>query len=93
MPQDRKAYEAKLDAQLTQWKGDLAVIKAMTRRASITAMVDYDQAMDLLQGKFDEAGSHLRSLKAATDEVWGSVKLATDKAWTEFLAIAHPGKP
>jgi predicted nucleic acid-binding Zn-ribbon protein len=89
MLQDRKAYETKLDAQLAQWKGDLAVLRARTRRVTINAMVQGDQALDALQRKFDEAGSRLGSLKSATDELWENVKKDTDKVWIEFKALAH----
>jgi hypothetical protein len=86
---DRKAYETKLDAQLAQWDADLNVLKAMARRAEVDAMVSYDQAIDALQRKHEEAGVYLGKLKAATDETWECAKAGTEKSWYELKAMFH----
>jgi hypothetical protein len=88
MLKDRKAYETKLDEQLARWDRRLAKLKARTRETSVDAMVKYDQILDSLQRKQEEAGAHLKSLKAASDEGWEEVKTATEKVWSEVMAMA-----
>ena len=87
MLKDRKAYEKKLDAQLAQWKAEIDVLKAKAKRTEVDARVNYDQVVDALQRKHDEAGNHLRKLKTAGDDAWESVKVGTDKIWSEFKAM------
>jgi hypothetical protein len=87
MLENRKIYESNLEAQLAEWKADLDVLKAKARRAQVGAQVQYDQSIDSLERKHDEAGSHLRALKIASDEAWEGMKASTEKVWTEIKAL------
>lgn len=87
MLKDRKNFESTLEAQLAQWKADLDVLKAKATRAKIGAMVQYDQGIDALQNKHDEAGRHLRNLRIASDDAWEGAKASTEKIWTEFASL------
>jgi hypothetical protein len=87
MLENRKVYESSLEAQLAQWGAEIDVLKAKVRRAEVDAKVSYDQSIDTMQRKHDEAAKHLRNLKAASDEAWEGMKSSTDKVWTEFKAL------
>lgn len=87
MLKNRKAYESKLDIQLARWAADLHVLKAKAARAEVDAKVSYDQAIDAMQHKHDDAGKHLQALKTATDEAWENVKTGTEKVWCEVKAL------
>ncbi len=87
MHENRKIYESSLEAQLAQWKAEIDVLKAKVRRAEVDAKVNYDESIDAMQRKHDEAAKRLRSLKAASDEAWEGMKTSTDKVWTEFKAL------
>jgi hypothetical protein len=87
MLENRKVYESNLEAQLAQWEAEIDVLKAKVRRAEVDAKVSYDQSIDAMQRKHDEAAKRLHSLKAASDEAWESMKSSTDKVWTEFKAL------
>jgi hypothetical protein len=87
MHENRKIYESNLEAQLAQWNAEIDVLKAKAKRATVDAMVQYDQSIDSLQSKHDEAAKRLRSLKAASDEAWEGMKASTEKVWTEFKAL------
>jgi len=89
---DRKAYEDKLDAQLAQWDADLTAFKARVRRTEVDAMIHYDQAVQSLQRGHDQAGIQLGHLKAVSDELWGTVKDGTDKAWQEIRTLFQRSK-
>lgn len=94
MLENRKAYETKLDAQLAQWKADIDVLKAKTKRAEVDALVNYDQVIEALQQKHEAASHQLRDLKVASDDAWESVKTLTEKAWLELKSLfeSSPGK-
>ncbi len=86
MLEDRKAYESKMDAQLAQWRADIGVLKAKTKRTGVDVMVNYDKAIDAMQEKHDEASKLLSGLQAATDEAWENVKAGTEKVWLQLKA-------
>jgi hypothetical protein len=86
---NRKAYEDKLEAQHAQWRADIAAFKAGAKRAEVDAMMGYDQAIEALQRKHEEAGQNLGNLKAATDEAWENVKTGTEKVWLELKLLLH----
>jgi multidrug resistance efflux pump len=87
MRMDRKAYESKLDEELARWKADIDLIKAKGKRAEVEAMDRYDQAIDALQRKHEEAETQLRRLKTASDEAWEGLKDRTEEIWLEFKAL------
>jgi RNA-splicing ligase RtcB len=87
MLENRKIYESNLEAQLAQWSAEIDVLKAKVRRAEVDAKVSYDQSIDAMQRKHDEAAKRLHSLKAASDDAWENMKSSTDKVWTEFKAL------
>jgi hypothetical protein len=87
MLENRKNYESKLDAQLAQWKAEIDVLKAKARRTEVDAKVQYDQSIDALQRRHDEAAKQLHHLKAASDEAWESAKASTERVWAEFKAL------
>ena len=87
MLEQRKIYESNLETQLARWKADIDVLKAKARRAEVGANIRYDQTIEALQGKHDEACHRLRSLRTASDEAWEGLKVSTEKVWTEFKAL------
>lgn len=84
MLKDRKVYESKLDAQLARWKVHIDALKNKAGRAGVHTKIKYDQSIDALEGKQEEATLHLRKLKIASDDAWEDVKNGTDKVWSEL---------
>ena len=87
MLKDRKAYEAKLDRQLTAWGVDLEDLKSRTKEVTVDGMMKFDQALAVLKSRHDQASMHLRHLKASSDEAWEQLKAGTEEAWAEFKAL------
>jgi len=87
MPQDRRAYEAKLEAQLAVWEADLASFRAQAKDLSVDGMMKYDRTLAALAQQHGEARVHLHNLKAAGDETWEHVKAGTEKAWVELRSM------
>jgi predicted nucleic acid-binding Zn-ribbon protein len=87
MLENRKIYESHLEAQLAQWHADIDVLKAKARRAEVGMKVRYDQTIEALQHKHEEAGQQLSGLRSASDEAWESVKASTEKFWNEVKSL------
>jgi hypothetical protein len=87
MLRDRKAYEAILDQQMADWGVGLEAFKLKAKGVGVDGMIKYDQTLEALQRKHEEAGTHLANLKDAGEETWEQVKVGTDKAWGEFKAL------
>ena len=94
MLKDRQAYETRLDEQLNAWDADLQSFKEKAKSASVDGMMKYDQAVQALKHKHEEAGRYLAELKATSDDTWEQVKAGTEKAWSELKALfQHLGNP
>jgi hypothetical protein len=85
----RKAYEAKLDAQLDEWKAQIALLKARADKGKAEAKIEYYKAIEALQYKQNEAGRKLRELRTAGDEAWEDLKTGAEKAWAEVRTAFH----
>jgi len=85
----RKAYEAKLDAQLDEWKAQIALLKARADKGKAEAKIEYYKAIEALQHKQNEAGRKLRELRTAGDEAWEDLKTGAEKTWAEVRTAFH----
>jgi len=87
MKDKRKAYEEKLDAQLKEWKAQIALLKAKAANAEADVKIDYYKAIDALEHKQDKVRTKLQELKTASDGAWEAVKAGTEKAWDEVKNV------
>lgn len=83
MKERRKAYEDKFDAQLKEWKAQIALFKAKADTAKAEAKVEYYAKIEALQQKRDTAKAKLQELKVSGDEAWEDIKTGAEKAWEE----------
>ena len=86
MNEKRKAYEEKLDAELSEWNAQIALLKARADKAKAEAKIEYYKTIEALQHKQDEARTKLHELKNAGDEAWEDLKSGAEKAWDEVKA-------
>jgi hypothetical protein len=91
MKEKRKAYEEKLDAQLDEWKAQIALLKAKADKAKAEAKIEFYKTIEALQRKQDEARAKLHELKTASDEEWEEHKTNTEKALEAFQTAFHGG--
>jgi len=89
MKDKRKAYEEKLDAQLEEWKAQIALFKAKADKAKAEAKIEHLKTIEALQHKQDEAKTKLHALKTAGDEAWEDLKTGAEKAWAEVSTAFH----
>ena len=89
MRDKRKAYEEKFDAQLGEWKAQIALLKAKADKARADAKIGYYKKIESLESKQEVAETKLRELKNAGDEAWEEFKTGTEKAWDEVKTAYH----
>ena len=89
MKEERKAYEEKLDAQLKEWKSQIAVLKAKADKAKADTKMNYYKIIQALEHKRDEARTHLQELKTAGDEAWENQKTGVEKVLDAFQTAFH----
>jgi len=89
MKDKRKAYEEKLDAQLEEWSAQIALLRAKAAKARAEAKIEYNNTIEALQRRQDEARTKLHELKTAGDEAWEDMKTGAEKAWAEVRAAFH----
>ena len=70
MPDKRKAYEEKFDAQLKEWSAQIALLKAKADTARAEAKIEYYKTIETLQGKQDAARTKLQELRNTGDDAW-----------------------
>ena len=85
----RKGYEEKLDAQVEEWKAQIALLKARADKAKADVKIEYYKKIEALERKQEVAGTKLRELKNAGDEVWEELKTGMEKAWDEVKTAYH----
>jgi multidrug resistance efflux pump len=83
MPDKRKAYEEKFDAQLKEWSAQIALLKAKADTARAEAKIEYYKTIETLQGKQDAARTKLQELRAAGDDAWEDLKTGSEKVWAD----------
>jgi len=89
MKDKRKAYEEKIDAQLDEWKAQIALLKARADKAKAEAKIEYYKTIEALQHRQDEARAKLHEMKTAGDEAWEDLKTGAEKAWAEVKTAFH----
>ncbi len=83
---DKELYRQKYQAQLDEWKADLAKLKARAAGAKADAQIEMNKHIRELDHKIREAGARLAELAAASEEKWGSVRKDVEKTWDALKA-------
>lgn len=86
MQNKRKAYEEKLDAQLEEWSAQIALLKARADKAKAEARIEFNESIEALQHRQNEARVKLSELKTSGDEAWEDIKTSAEKVWDEVKA-------
>ena len=82
---DRKdVYQAKLQAQLDEWKADIAKLRAKAEKAQAEARLKYMEEVDDLRAQQKKAEARLEALQNAHGEAWKDMKSGVEAAWDEM---------
>lgn len=98
----RKHFKQTLDTELADWKHELNIFRNQTKVAAdhltAEAYVDARAALEILKKGEQDMDVKLVEFQNASDEVWESMKLEVEHAWTQLKkngadAIARFDKP
>ena len=83
---DRELHRQKYQAQLDEWKADVAKLKARAAGAKADAQIEMNKHVKELDQKLHEAGARLSELAAAGEETWDSARKNVESTWAALKA-------
>ena len=80
----KEAYRKKMEAQLSEWSAKLDVLKAKAEKASAEGEVKFQEQIDDIETKKEQATKKLQQLSEAGEETWEQFRGEVDHAWDEM---------
>ena len=78
---NRKEYIDKLSDQLKKWDNEIEKLEMKANQAKTGAKSDYQQHLEKLRSKREEAGNKIKEIREASDEAWQELKIGTEVAF------------
>lgn len=82
--EDKELYKQKFQAQLDEWKADIAKLKAKADGASADVKLSINAQIEELNSKMQAASGKLAELQEAGESAWESVKEGAESAWASL---------
>jgi hypothetical protein len=83
---EKELYRQKLQAQLDEWKAEVALWKARASNAGASAQIEMHKQVEDLDHRMQEAGRKLSELATAGEDAWDSLKKGADSALDSLKA-------
>jgi hypothetical protein len=83
---DKELYRQKRQAQLDEWKADVAKLKARAAGAKADAQIELNKHLKELDHAMHEAGVKLSELTAASEAAWDSARKNVETTWEALKA-------
>jgi uncharacterized protein YoxC len=80
----KELYKQKLQAQLDEWKADVAKLKAKTAGEAADAQLLMQKQFSALEDHIEETQAKIAELADASEEAWESVKTGVESAWSSL---------
>ena len=77
----QSAWEKKFEAQIDEWRADIAKMQARAKHASADAQMVYEKEIARLKERQAEAEVELKKLRASGDEAWDDVRKGAEASW------------
>lgn len=78
---DRELYQQKRQAQLDEWRAEVARLNAKASMVSADEQLKMNKRIKELEHGIDERRTELSRLAEASEDAWGSLKDGMDSAW------------
>ena len=78
---DKQAWEKKLEAQLEEWRADIAKMEARSKKAGADAQADYERELKRLRKLRDESEDELKKVRAASESAWQDMRKGAEASW------------
>jgi len=83
---DKALYRQKRQAQLDEWKADVAKLRARAAGARADAQIEINKHLAELDHRMHEAGARLSELAAAGEGTWDSTRKKVETTWEALKA-------
>jgi hypothetical protein len=83
---DKELYRQKLQAQLDEWKADVAKLKARASGAKADAQIEMNKHLKELDHRMHEASVRLSELATASEGAWDSARKNVESTWAALKA-------
>lgn len=83
---DKELYRQKHQAQLDEWKAEVARLKAKAAGAKADAQIELNRHLGELDKRVHEAGDRLSELAAAGEGAWDTARKRVESTWDALKA-------
>ncbi len=83
---DKEIHRQKYQAQLDEWKAEVAKLKARAAGAKADAQIEMNKHLKELDHRLHDAGVKLSGLAAASEERWDSARKNIESTWDALKA-------
>lgn len=85
---DRHEAQARMDAQINEWKSNLETMKAKAEVAQGQTHLEYKQTVADLQKQFDDLKIKAAAAWDAADDKWDTTRADLELGWEEWVVRA-----
>lgn len=86
---NQQLHAQKYQAQLDEWKADIAKFKAKAIGAKADAQIEMNKLIADLENKVDAANGKLAEFSAAGEDAWENVKKNVESTWDNLKTSVH----
>ena len=83
---DKELYRQKHQAQLDEWKAEVARLKAKAAGVKADAQIELNRHVKELEHRMRDAGAKLAELATASEERWASMVSRTSRSFSSSFA-------
>lgn len=83
---DKELFRQKHQAQLDEWKADIAKLRARAAGAKADAQIEMNKHLKELDHRIHEASAKLSELAAAGEERWDAARRNVESTWGALKA-------
>jgi chromosome segregation ATPase len=81
---EKELYKQKFQAQLDEWKADIAHLKAKASEAKADTQIAMNKQLEALEHRLEDAQAKLSELAGASEDAWDSVKKNVESSWNSL---------
>ncbi|MCC5848221.1 MAG: coiled coil domain-containing protein [Verrucomicrobia bacterium] len=77
----KELHEQKIQAQIEEWKADIAKLKAKASKADADAKLALEKEQATLEDKIANAKVRLKEIRESSGDAWDEMKSGAKDAW------------
>ena len=86
---DKDLYQQKMQAQLDEWKAEIAKLKAKASGTSADAQIEMNKQIKALESQTEQNKAKLSELAKTGEDAWESLKEGIESAWDSLKSAVN----